>query len=605
MTKRLGALSAALAALVAVAWFVPVAAGAATTVSLVPVRQIGDPGHADVYPWGLATTLDGKILMTDYWNWRVVTFNTDGSFDQQLVGPNFTGPAAHQAPYSVAVDPRNGDFYFGDVDAGATVDKYSATGSFLYSVGGPSAGSGSGRFIYPAYQAVTSNGRLVVADSRDNNLVMVSPTGTELFQFGTTSPGRVQTPRGMDICYHCDSPTSDLLFVAEASGRRVDVFRLQDAGTTASSVSFVRSFGSSGSSPGRFGGDMRGLAVDQANEWVYIVDASNGYVSKFTTTGTYLLRFGGVGSTPGKFVGGGRGVTVDHDGNVWVADMPDFKAQKFTSSGQFILATSTLGPPDGGFNASSGVAVDANGQIFVADQRNWRIQKFAADGSYMTQWGSRGGGSYGFNYQRGIAVDRTTGAVVVADTDNSRIKKYTNDGVYQWQANGKAFQVDVGADGRIYFGDIGTRRVNVLSSVGALLYSFGSGAGPLFSQPRGIGLDPIDNSIWIADAGRVRHYTNAGSYLGSVGTPGSGTSNLGQVGDVEIDADFVFVADSSANMIKVWRKGGTFVGAFGGPGGSLGRFNFPWGMDLSPSGTSLYVVEMNGERVQEFAVVAS
>ena len=43
--------------------------------------------------------------------------------------PNFTGPAMHQAPYSVAVDPRNGDFYFGDVDAGGTVDKYTAPGS--------------------------------------------------------------------------------------------------------------------------------------------------------------------------------------------------------------------------------------------------------------------------------------------------------------------------------------------------------------------------------------------------------------------------------------------------------------------------------------------
>ena len=76
------------------------------------------------------------------------------------------------------------------------------------------------------------------------------------------------------------------------------------------------------------------------------------------------------------------------------------------------------------------------------------------------------------------------------------------------------------------------------------------------------------------------------------------------MGDVEIDTDFVYVADSSNNMIKVWRKDGTFVGAFGGAGTALGRFNFPWGMDLGPTG-SLYVVEMNGERVQELAVVAS
>jgi DNA-binding beta-propeller fold protein YncE len=597
-------MSGALAALLIAVWLAP-SAGAATTLTLTPIRQIGAPGHADVYPWGLATTLDGKILMTDYWNWRIVQFNADGSFDRQLVGPNFSGPAAHQAPYSVAVDPRNGDFYFGDVDAGGTVDKYSATGTFLYSVGGPSQGSGVNRYVYPAYPAVSSTGKLIVADSRDNNLVMVSATGTELFTFGTTSPGRVQTPRGIAVCHHCDSTTSDLLFVAEAGGRRVDTYRVQDAGTTISSVSFIRSFGSSGTGPGQFGGDMRGVAVDEANRWVYIVDAATGFVSKFTTTGTYLLRFGGKGSTPGKFVGGGRGVTVDLDGNVWVADMPDFKAQKFSPTGQFLLATPTNGPPDGGFNASAGVAVDASGNVFVADQRNWRIQKFNADGSFALEWGDRGGGSQGFNYARGVAVDRSTGAVVVADTDNTKIKKYSNNGTFLWQANGKAFQVDVGADGRIYFADFSTRRVNILSSSGALLSSFSNGSGPAFSQPRGISVDPVDNSIWIADAGRVRHYSNGGTYLGSIGTPGNGTANLGQVGDVETDADFVYVADSGHNMIKVWRKGGTFVGAFGGSGTALGRFNFPWGMDLSPSGTSLYVVEMNGERVQELAVLAS
>ena len=229
-------------------WLAP-SADAATTLTLTPVRQIGGPGHADVYPWGLATTLDGKILMADYWNWRVVQFNTDGSFDRQVVGPNFSGPAAHAAPYSVAVDPRNGDFYFGDVDSGATVDKYTAAGQFLYSVGGV-AGSGVNRYVYPAYPAVTSTGKLVVADSRDNNLVMVSATGTELFTFGTSGAGRVQTPRGTAICYHCDSATSDLLFVAEAGGRRVDTYRIQDAGTTSSSVSFVRSFGSGGTDAG-------------------------------------------------------------------------------------------------------------------------------------------------------------------------------------------------------------------------------------------------------------------------------------------------------------------------------------------------------------------
>ncbi len=597
--RRVASLSAILALGVVLALIQP--STAATTVSLVPIRQIGARGHADVYPWGMATTQDGRVLIADYWNFRVAAYNTDGSFDRQVVGPVWSGPAIHEAPYGLAVDPRNGDFYFGDVDGGATVDKYTAGGTFIRSVGGPSSGTGAGRYVYPAYVGVTSTGNLVVADSRDNNIVMVNASGTELFQFGTTSPGRVQTPRGIAVCHHCDSATSDLLFVAEANGRRVDVFRLNDGGTTASSVSFVRSFGSSGTGPGQFGGDMRGVAVDEVNDWVYVVDAGTGYVSKWTITGTYLLRFGGFGTTDGKFVGGGRGVTVDHDGNVWVADMPDFKAQKFSPSGQFLLATDSEGPPDGGFNAPSGVAVDGAGNVFVSDQRNWRIQKFGANGQFILDWGSRGGGGNGLNYARGVAVDPSSGAVVVADTDNVAIKKYSNTGTFQWSAPGKAFQVDVAPNGRILVADWQADRVKILNgSNGSLISQFGPGQMVMAS---GIARDPLDGSIWVADRSRrnVQHYSETGTLLGTLGTT-SGTSSLSNPGDVEVDADFIYVADSGAGTIKVWRRNGTFVGAFGG--GSFGAMQFPWGMDLSTTGT-LLVAEQNGERVLEFRVVAS
>jgi DNA-binding beta-propeller fold protein YncE len=584
-------------------------ASAATTVNLTPVRQIGGPGHADVYPWGLATTLDGRILVTDYWNWRVVELNLDGTFNRQVVGPVFTGAAAHAAPYGVAVDPRNGDFWFGDVDSGATVDKYTSGGTFLLSAGGPSAGSGANRFNYPAYVAVTSVGNLVVADSRDHNLVVAGPDGRELFQFSSrgSGAGQVNTPRGVAICHRCDSTTSDLLFVADANNRRVDVFRLQIGGTTSSSATFVRSFGRSGSGPGQFGGDMRGIAVDERNGWVYVVDAATGFVSKFTLTGTYLLRFGGIGFAPGQFVGGGRGVTVDPDGNVWVADLPDFGAQKFTPTGQFLLRSDTDPPPPGGFNTPTGVGVDAAGNVFVCDQRNWRIQEFDAAGAYVREWGYRGGGAFGLNYARGLAVDPTSGAVVVADTDNVAVKKYSNTGAFLWSASGhKAFQLDVGPDGRVYVADWQVDRVKVLSgSTGALLAQFGSsGTGNgQFLNARGIAVDPVDGSIWVSDGSRrnVQHFTNGGAFLGAFGASGAGALNL--PGDVEVDADFVYVADSGAGAVKVWRKNGTYVGSFSGAGSAFGALRVPWGMDLAAG--HLYVAEQNGERVLDFAVNAS
>ena len=60
------------------------------------------------------------------------------------------------------------------------------------------------------------------------------------------------------------------------------------------------------------------------------------------TTGAFLRFWGGHGDGNGQFVDGGRGLTMDGSGNVWVADMPGFRTQKFTPQGQFLLASGLL-----------------------------------------------------------------------------------------------------------------------------------------------------------------------------------------------------------------------------------------------------------------------
>src|SRR4051812_16346877 len=54
-------------------------AAAVTAPSPQAVRNIGFPGHAEIYGWGAATMLDGSVLIGDYWNLRVRHFATDGS----------------------------------------------------------------------------------------------------------------------------------------------------------------------------------------------------------------------------------------------------------------------------------------------------------------------------------------------------------------------------------------------------------------------------------------------------------------------------------------------------------------------------------------------
>jgi len=575
---------------------------AAAAVTLTPVRTIGGPGHAELYAWGMATLSDGSVLVGDYWNFRIGHYSTSGAFlgdvvDASTRGPN---PGQHQSPYGIAVDPRNDDVYFGDVDANKTVDKYSADGDFTLEFGGN--GTGPGRYQYPSQVSVASDGRVFVSDQWDHTVVAVSPNGQELFQFGGmgTGNGQFRQPRGNAV------DAQDNLYVADNYNARIQVF---DRNGT-----YLRQFGSRGSNPGQFGNnpDLRGVAIDQQNGWIYVVDASTAFVNKYTLQGQFLLRFGGFGSAPGKFPGGGRNVTVDGDGNVWVGDMPSFRAQVFSPQGQFLFAVPLTGgdPPEGGFNQPRGVSVDSTGNVYVTDTHNWRIQKFAANGAFLEQWGSRGGGAYAFNYQRGISVDLRDDSFVVADTDNHKIKKYASDGTFLWERGGfgtnlgqfrNPHSLDVGPDGTIAVADTQNQRVVLLSPDGQPLSTFGSagnGNGQ-FRFPRSVVWD-ADGTLWVSDSlrGDVQHFTSGGGFLGRIATANSGEDDLLRAADVEVDADHVYVADVDAHRVKVWTRDGAFVGSFGGPGnGSLLR---PHGMELV--GDRLYVVEQSNERVTEFRV---
>jgi tripartite motif-containing protein 71 len=585
---------------------------ASAAVTLTPVRTIGGPGHAELYGWGMETARDGSILVGDYWNFRIARYAPNGTSLGDVVTTANQGLNAgqHQSPYGIAVDPRNGDIWFGDVDQNKTVDKYSATGSFIREIGG--AGQGTNKYQYPSYVSVNSAGRLFVSDQWEHNIVGVDPDGTERFQVGTngTGPGQFRQPRGQDICDEAVCGVrQDYLYVIDNYNARVQVW---DTKTTP--ATYVTSFGSRGSGLGQFGSnpDLRGLAIDDDRGWVYVVDASTALVNKYDLAGTPLASWGGFGSGPGKFPGGGRDVTVDGEGNVWVGDMPGFRAQVFDADGtfKFQVPGAPSDPPQGGFNQPRGVTVDSDGNVYVTDTHNWRVEKFSPTGDYITEWGHRGGGAFGFNYQRGISADLRDNSIVVADTDNHMIEKFTSTGAFVWSvggfgtANGQfknPHSLEVAPDGRIAVADTQNQRVVILSETGAFIRAFGTnGTGNgQFRFPRSVTWD-ADGSLWVSDSlrGDVQHFSDTGSFLGKITPTRSGSDILTRAADVVVDGANVYVADVDANRVKVWTKAGAFVGAFGGPGnGALLR---PHGMDLVNG--QLYVVEQTGEKVTVFQV---
>ena len=102
--------------------------------------------------------------------------------------------------------------------------------------------------------------------------------------------------------------------------------------------------------------------------------------------------WGSSGSSDGQF-SLPVSIAVDSAGNVYVTDAGNNRIQKFTSAGAYVTQWGSEGSGNGQFESPWGIATDSAGNVYVADELNNRIQKFTSSGDYVTQWGSAGSGN--------------------------------------------------------------------------------------------------------------------------------------------------------------------------------------------------------------------
>jgi hypothetical protein len=88
-------------------------------------------------------------------------------------------------------------------------------------------------------------------------------------------------------------------------------------------------------------------------------------------------------------------VAVDASGNVYVADAGNHRIQKFSSAGILLTKWGSYGAEDGQLNSPRSVGVGATGNVYVADTFNSRIQEFSLPGQTDPGTGSEGGGGGG------------------------------------------------------------------------------------------------------------------------------------------------------------------------------------------------------------------
>lgn len=149
------------------------------------------------------------------------------------------------------------------------------------------------------------------------------------------------------------------------------------------------------------------------------------------------MQWGSFGNGDGQFYFA-RGVAVDQtDGTIYVVDMGNHRVQKFDTSSNVLPqlltkwgggigpghASSAQAQEPGQFRSPWGITIDEAGDVFVSDTGNQRMQKFDRDGNFITQWGGFGTNQGQFNFPYGLGVDSRS-HVFVVDSGNMRVQEF-------------------------------------------------------------------------------------------------------------------------------------------------------------------------------------
>ncbi len=530
-------------------------------------------------PSDVAVDLSGFVYALDEVNGRIMKFNAQGQFVTQW-GERGLDPGQLGGPVSlVATD--DGFIYVAD-RLNHRIQKFTLNGAFVSTWG--SSGSGTGQFSEPAGVAADPNGTIYVVDAGNHRIQTFNANGEFVRQWGSegSSPGQFNFTRPSSASgIKAGGVTVDsagFIYVADAGNHRVQKF--SGDGT------FVSQWGSQGTASGQFNEPQDIVAH---GGFLHVLDQQNTRVQRFSPTGTFVNQFGSFGTGDGE-LGTPQGIAVDAQGFVYVADFLS-RIIKFKPTGEFVSQWGSTGETAGRFNQPRRLAVDASGNIFVADFFNSRVQKFDSTGQPLLQWGSEGTADGEFTTTGGVAVD-PGGFVYVTDIGGNRVQKFNAAGnfVSKWGTQGSGnsqfnfpTSVAIDASNEIYVIDAGNKRIQKFDQNGTFLLAFGSsGTGNgQFETPAGIAVDAA-GFVYVVDQRpsdlaqqllRVQKFTSGGVFVAKWGAPGLAEGQVGVAAGLFIDdAGLLYIAETATGRISVFTGTGRFVQTIGENGFGFGQF---------------------------------
>ncbi|MFC1997777.1 flippase activity-associated protein Agl23 [Chloroflexota bacterium] len=261
---------------------------------------------------------------------------------------------------------------------------------------------------------------------------------------------------------------------------------------------------------------------------LYLADTGNHRIIHTTSDGEVLETWGSF--SDGSTIEGGApagtfyepwSIAIGKDGSIFVADTWNHRIQKFSPKGQFMMQWGTFGQGENAnaFWGPRDIAIDEKGWVYVTDTGNKRVVVFDENGKFITEFGGAGLLAGQFDEPVGVAIN-TDGLVYVADTWNQRVQVFELDEqsnsffpIHEWEIAGWYGQsldnkpyIQVDDNGQVYISDPEGYRILEFNPDGEFVRYWGNyGSGPeSFILPAGMAVDPITDTIWVADSGNNR-----------------------------------------------------------------------------------------------------
>jgi DNA-binding beta-propeller fold protein YncE len=276
--------------------------------------------------------------------------------------------------------------------------------------------------------SVNKNGEVFVLSEKGH--VIVQSHGNKIIGSVGRGDGQLRSPKALYAA------NDGKVYVADTGNNRVVVFN--EGGK------FEFKFGKRGQKTGQFRSPA-GIVVNKKGI-IYVSDTRNHRVQIFNEDGIFLSAFGKDSQTSNNSVAANgtfstpKALALDSKENVYVVDQGNNRIQVFDENGQFIKTFGRLGKLYGQFNKPVDIALNENDIGFVTEELNNRVQVFNIENEKVA-FGSAAKG-YG-QFTEIAGVDFYHGNIYLTDTRHNQIRLYSFEQKFEKREKKEVKQVPI------------------------------------------------------------------------------------------------------------------------------------------------------------------